>query len=192
MIAVRHQPSSALEVDKSSTSTTKRSKRTRRESANSITIEELSTHDQGYEADVEVIRPDNYEENESDIETRDNDTPRRKFRTEDEELAARMQQLGNDESSTDSPHTPVAMSGRKRRSLHKESSTHRSGPYSELEITEMMDDGQGDPPSKRRRKNRPSNLPSRSHPTTPQSTTSSTPTREQTSTTDVQDMMDTT
>lgn len=181
----------AYGADKSSTSTTKRSKRVRRESTSSITIEELASHDQGYEADVEVIRPDYYEENESDIDAGASETPKRRFRDEDEELAARMQQLGNDESSTDSPHTPVTMSGRKRRSLHKESSTHRSGRYSAIEITEMVDDdAQEDPPFKRRRKNRLSNLATRSSADTPQSTTASTPDREQTSTTDVQDLMD--
>lgn len=188
--AVAAAAAAAYGTDKSSTTTTKRSKRVRRESTSSITIEELASHDQGYEADVEVIRPDYYEENESDIDAGASETPKRRFRDEDEELAARMQQLGNDESSTDSPHTPVTISGRKRRSLHKESSTHRSGRYSAIEITEMVDDDAQDPPFKRRRKNGLSNLATRSSADTPQSTTASTPDREQTSTTDVQDLMD--
>lgn len=125
----------------------RRAKRGRKESSGDILIEELFPDDMGYDADVEALQPDNYEEAES--ETEDAELPRRKFHSIDEELAARMKHLGRDDSGTSTPQTPVKPRGRKRRSLHEEVMQTRKGGSSDLEVIEIFDKSNPSPPRKR-------------------------------------------
>ena len=67
-------------------------KRSRQLSKGELSIEELSQDDVGYDADVEVLRPDQYEEPDSDLEQ---DTkPIKCIATIDEEITRGMRHLG--------------------------------------------------------------------------------------------------
>lgn len=131
----------------------RRRKRLRNDSSSEISIEELLPDDMGYDGDVEALHPDGYEEPESESESVV--TPKRKFHSIDDELAARMKHLGSDRSGTNSPMvTPYSMRGRKRRSLHEDLHSMASNEPSELEVLEVpaMDDVAKSPPKKRRRR----------------------------------------
>lgn len=131
----------------------RRSKRVGKESSEGISIEELFPDDMAYDADVEAVQPDLYEDAESDTES--TATPKRKFHTIDEELAARMKQLGHDCSGTSTPQTPTTARGRKRRGLHEEAVQTRKGPHSDLEVVEIIDKSNPSPPPKRTKRARP-------------------------------------
>lgn len=128
-------------------------KRLRHDSSSEFSVEELFPDEMGYDADIEALHPDTYEEPDSDVEQ--SDTPRRKkFFSIDEELAARMKNLGSERSGTNSPQTPYIGRGRKRRSLHEEVYHTRLGHSSDLEITEVLERPRShtSPPRKRRRR----------------------------------------
>ena len=130
----------------------RRGKRLRKDSSSEFSIEELFPDDMGYDADNEALRPDGYEEVDSDIEQ--SHTPKRKFFSVDEELAARMKHLGSERSGTDSPLTPSTTRGRKRRSLHEEILHSKLGRSSDLEVTEVLERARSNPspPKKRLRR----------------------------------------
>ncbi|KAJ9655933.1 hypothetical protein H2198_005281 [Neophaeococcomyces mojaviensis] len=139
----------------------RRSKRLRKESSSEISIEELSPDDMGYDADVEALQPDQYEE--ADSEPEETSTPKKKFPSIDEELSARMKHLGKNTSGTNSPYDGNSMRGRKRRIVHQNSNSdqlgHGHAPTSELEVMEILDRSAISPPAKRRRKrSRPGSL----------------------------------
>lgn len=129
--------------------------RLRKDSSSEISIEELLPDDMGYDADVEAIHPDAYEEPESEAEI--SRTPKRKFHSIDDELAARMKHLGSEKSGTNSPMTPSSIRGRKRRSLHDDLAHAESNEPSELEVMEVpaADRSAKSPPKKRRRRSKP-------------------------------------
>ena len=131
----------------------RRSKRLRKDSSSELSVEELLPDDMGYDADVEALHPDVYEEPDSDDES--TATPKRKFHTIDEELAARMKQLGHERSGTNSPQTSTTTRGRKRRSLHEEVLQTRKGRMSDLEVVEIVERSNPSPPNKRRKRSRP-------------------------------------
>lgn len=133
----------------------RRRKRLRNDSSSEISVEELCPDDMGYDGDVEALHPDGYEEPESETEV--SVTPKRKFHSIDDELAARMKHLGSDRSGTNSPMTPGTMRGRKRRSLHEDVPLTASNVHSDLEILEVptVDHAAKSPPKKRRRRSKP-------------------------------------
>ena len=132
----------------------RRNKRLRQESSDEISIEELFPDDMGYDADVEALQPDQYEEAESEPE--DTGTPRKKFPSIDEDLAARMKHLGNSASEAHNPTGPDSTRGRKRRLVQQDDNSDELGPghaaTSELEVMEVLDRSARSPPAKRRRK----------------------------------------
>ncbi|KAK5937485.1 hypothetical protein PMZ80_010103 [Knufia obscura] len=134
----------------------RRSKRLRKDSSSELSIEELLPDDMGYDADVEALHPDIYEEPESDTESIA--TPKRKFHTIDEELAARMKHLGHERSGTNSPQKATSARGRKRRILHEEVVQSRRGRTSDLEVVELVERSNTSPPKKRMKRSRPSSL----------------------------------
>lgn len=135
--------------------TIRRRGRTRKDSSSEISVEELLPDDMGYDADIEALHPDAYEEPESEVETAS--TPKRKFHSIDDELAARMKHLGSERSGTNSPMTPLSMRGRKRRSLHDDLAPVGSNEPSDLEVMEVptVDCSAKSPPKKRRRRSKP-------------------------------------
>jgi len=138
----------------------RRSKRLRKDSSGELSIEELFPDDMGYDADVEALHPDVYEEPESDTESAA--TPKRKFHTIDDELASRMKHLGHERSRTNSPQTPTNNRGRKRRSLHEEVMQSRRGRTSDLEVVELVERSNASPPKKKMKPTRPSTSSHRS------------------------------
>lgn len=133
----------------------RRRSKLRKDSSSEISIEELLPDDMGYDADIEALHPDAYEEPESEAEV--SRTPKRKFHSIDDELAARMKHLGSEKSGTNSPMTPSSIRGRKRRSLHDEFAPVESNEPSELEVMEVpvADRAAKSPPKKRRRRSKP-------------------------------------
>lgn len=142
---------STLELEKQ---VRRRRKRLRNESPSEMLIEELGPDDMGYDGDIEALHPDGYEEPESETEAVV--TPKRKFHSIDDELAARMKHLGSDRSGTNSPMTPGSMRGIKRRVLHEDFPPMGSNENSEFEVMEVpaADHAAKSPPKKRRRKSR--------------------------------------
>lgn len=138
----------------------RRSKRLRKGSSGELSIEELLPDDMGYDADVEAVHPDGYEEPESDTESAA--TPKRKLHPIDDELAARMKHLGHERSGTNSPQTSTNSRGRKRRSLHEEVMQSRRGRASDLEVVELVERSNVSPPKKKIKPNRPSTSSHRS------------------------------
>jgi hypothetical protein len=113
-------------------------------------VEELSPDDMGYDGDVEVVRPDVYEEAESDFE--DNKVPRRLYDTDDD-LARHLRGLSCEAKPRGSPQPGDGERGRKRRST--EMNPRANSPLyrtTEIEISEIVDDQTEQPPTKRRRK----------------------------------------
>jgi len=116
----------------------RRSKRLRKESSGELSIEELFPDDMAYDADVEALYPDIYEEPESD--TGSAATPHRKLQNIDEELAARMKHLGHERSGTSSPQASATTRGQKRRSLHEEVIQSGSGKVHGVEVVRSWRD----------------------------------------------------
>ena len=132
----------------------RRSKRLRKESSGELSIEELFPDDMAFDADVEALYPDIYEEPESD--TGSAATPHRKLQNIDEELAARMKHLGHERSGTSSPQASATTRGQKRRSLHEEVIQSGSGKVHGVEVVEIVERSNVSPPKKRIKRNRSS------------------------------------
>lgn len=131
-----------------------RGKRPRRESSDELYVEELSPDDIGYDADAEVLRPDQYEEIDSDFE--DDKTLPNRWPSTDEELARKLGLLACDPEPTESSHPDENEAGRKRRSKEMENETPPTREaHADFEVTEMVDGQAEQRPTKKRRK-RPS------------------------------------
>lgn len=134
----------------------RRGKRLRRESTNELLVEEVTSDDMGYDGDVEVLRPDNCEEVESDFE----DTqPQKRLEWPDpeEELARKLTGLRCDPPSPNSSKPDPADRGTKRESvaMDYEDTRTRSRPHvtkPELEVSELFEGQVEQPPQKRRKK----------------------------------------
>lgn len=128
-------------------------KRPRRESSDDYSVEEISPDDMGYDGDIEVLRPDQYEEPDSDIE--DDHALRRLWPDTDDELASRFSKLRR-LSSERQPRTDRqdhVDRGRKR--LSREMDDEEEGPpvgHTEIEVSELVDGQAEQPPLKRRKK----------------------------------------
>ncbi|KEF62928.1 uncharacterized protein A1O9_00902 [Exophiala aquamarina CBS 119918] len=107
----------------------------------------------GYEGDGEVLRPDHYEEIDSDFE--DDRNVRQQWPDTDEELARKLGLLVCDPEHGDSPWDDDAEHGKKRRSKEMESEMPSQGVHSDLEISELVE-GQPDHRPARKRRKRPS------------------------------------
>lgn len=130
-----------------------RGKRHRRESSSELYVEELSPDDMGYDGDVEVLRPDHYEEIDSDFE--DDRNVRHQWPDTDEELARKLRMLACDPEHGDSSRLDESEHGKKRRSKEMESEMPAQGAHIDFEVSEMVDDQTEQRPTKKRRK-RPS------------------------------------
>jgi hypothetical protein len=147
-----------LESPPVSPKTVRHGKRSRQSSREKVTLGELSLDDIGYDGDVEVVRPDEVEEPES--ETEDEVGLRGLLRwpdtDHDEELARKMKRLGwksrdSDQRSTKSLERP----GEKRLSHEVDpSNLNQHGKRTEFEVSELVDGGRQQPHAKRRKGSR--------------------------------------
>ncbi|KPI40241.1 uncharacterized protein AB675_7788 [Cyphellophora attinorum] len=85
--------------------TVRQPKRSRQLSQSELVVEELAQDDLGYDADVEVLRPDQYEEAESDFE--DDTRAVKSITAIDEEITRGMRQLGWRQTQPTVPTEPV-------------------------------------------------------------------------------------
>jgi hypothetical protein len=131
-----------------------RGKRPRRESSGELYVEELSPDDMGYDGDVEILRPDHYEEIDSDFE--DDKTGQNQWPDTDEELARKLRLLACGPEFVDSSRPEDSEHGKKRRSKEMENETPPArGAHTDFEVSEMVDGQTEQRPTKKRRK-RPS------------------------------------
>ncbi|EXJ95750.1 hypothetical protein A1O1_00874 [Capronia coronata CBS 617.96] len=132
-----------------------------RHSSDRLSIEELSPDDMGYDGDVEVLHPDQYEEPESEFE-RDSGNGNALLKVKvkvwpdtDDELAGRLRRLSCEPHGPRSPGRDDSDRGRKRRSKEMDvDSDHHSplGKRTVIEVSELVDAKTNQPPLKRRRK----------------------------------------
>ncbi|KAJ9499544.1 hypothetical protein H2202_005127 [Exophiala xenobiotica] len=129
-------------------------------SDNELQIEEISPDDMAYDGDTEVLRPDQYEEAESDFG--DDRALRRLWPDTDDELAGRLRRLSCD-ARTRSPRRQYdGTHGQKRRS--KDIDFEQETPprkRTEIEVSELVDGRTEQRPIKRRKKQTPK--PSMAH-----------------------------
>jgi hypothetical protein len=124
-------------------------KRPRRESSDGFSVEEISPDDMGYDGDIEVLHPDQYEELESEFE---DEALKKLWPDTDDELASRLRRLSC-ERQPKSAHREDADRGRKR--LSAEMDEEEESPAldrTEIEVSELVDGQAAQPPMKRRRK----------------------------------------
>src|SRR5436305_2864312 len=132
----------------------------RRSSSDNITVEELSDDDYGYDGDIEVFRPDEYEEADSDtggvvsppILQQDSSYWQTK-------LSEKLTALNCNSDTNESQHNIDRPPSRKRRSREtaKEVGHGRAARdmSTSFEVMELVDgSGVGPPPKRRRRKSR--------------------------------------
>lgn len=132
----------------------KKSRPPRRDSIDQLSIEELSPDDMGYDGDVEILHPDQYEEPESDFED-GNKAVWKVWPDLDDELAGRLRRLSYDPQIPE-PQTPSrdgSDRGRKRRSREMEGGCQSPlDRHTVIEVSEMVDAKTGQPSLKRRKK----------------------------------------
>lgn len=129
----------------------KKGKRARRRSSDEFYVEEISADDMGYDGDSEVLRPDQYEEAESDFE--DDKALKRLWPDTDDELAGKLRRLSCLRNSVSSPRREDSDRGRKRRSKEMDTDDPNSrAPRTEIEISELIDGHTEQPPMKKRKK----------------------------------------
>ena len=125
-------------------------KRPRRESSDGYSIEEIFPDDIGYDGDVEVLRPDQYEEPESEFE--DDQALKRLWPDTDEELASRLRRLSCERQSRNAPRD-VPQRGQKRRSTEMEADEESPSLFlTEIEVSEVVEAQQPAQPLTKRRK----------------------------------------
>ena len=127
--------------------TIRRPKRSRQSSKSEISVQELSQDDQdGYDADIEVLRPDQYEEPETES---DDDKPNARLIPDlDEEITRRMRQLGWRQ-----PSARLQTIGHGQGSETLDSSPlNRYGKRPEFDVAELFDPQNQAHPAKRRKK----------------------------------------
>lgn len=138
--------------------TVRHGKRSRQSSKDEVSVGELSQEDIGYDGDVEVVRPDEVEEPESESADDDSgfDLRRLLWPDADQELADKMKRLdwrskdedGHDARSLEKP-------GTKRLSKEADASPlNQHGKRTEIEISDMGDANQKQPYAKRRKDTR--------------------------------------
>src|SRR2546423_8629550 len=129
----------------------------RRRSSNNITIEELSDDEYAYDGDIEVVRPDQYED--VDSETEGINSP--PILCQDpsywqNRLAEKLTALSCNSDTNESQENTDRAAGRKRRSREQapESGAVKGARdvSTNLEIVELVDNFGAAPPAKRRRR----------------------------------------
>ena len=144
-----------LESPPVSPKTVRHGKRSRQSSMGEISAGNLSQEDVGYDGDIEVIRPDEVEEpeTESDDDDSTSDLRRLLWPDADEELAAKMKRLGwrtKDEDDRGSKY--LEKPGTKRLSKETDPShLNQHGKRSDFEISEMAEASHRTPLAKRRK-----------------------------------------
>ncbi|EXJ59982.1 hypothetical protein A1O7_04130 [Cladophialophora yegresii CBS 114405] len=124
-------------------------KRPRRESSDGFSVEEISPDDMGYDGDIEVLHPDQYEEPESEFE---DEALKKLWPDTDEELASRLRRLSC-ERQPKSAHRGDYDRGQKRRSTEMDDEDESPTlNRTEIEVSELVDGQAAQPPMKRRRK----------------------------------------
>ncbi|KAK5057491.1 hypothetical protein LTR84_011491 [Exophiala bonariae] len=128
-----------------------RGKRPRRESSDELYIEELSPDDIGYDGDAEVLRPDEYEDVDSDFEDEKHAT--KVWPSTEEELARQLELLACGPEITGSSRLDEGDVNKKRRSKEMEhESLSANGGHADFEVSEMVDGQAEQRPIKKRRK----------------------------------------
>ncbi len=123
-------------------------KRPCRESSDDFSIEEISADDMGYDGDVEVLHPDQYEEPESDFE--DHQALNKLWPDTDDELASKLRRLSC-ERGPKVAQREVIDRGRKRLSKEMDEEEKPTAGRTEFEVSEIVDGQAAQPPAKRRR-----------------------------------------
>ncbi|OCT47781.1 hypothetical protein CLCR_03701 [Cladophialophora carrionii] len=127
-------------------------KRPRRESSDGFSVEEISPDDMGYDGDIEVLHPDQYEEPESEFE---DEALKKLWPDTDDELASRLRRLSCERQPKSAHRGDYADDrGRKRLSTEMDDDEDESAALdaTEIEISELVDGQAAQPPMKRRRK----------------------------------------
>ncbi|ETI25191.1 hypothetical protein G647_04564 [Cladophialophora carrionii CBS 160.54] len=127
-------------------------KRPRRESSDGFSVEEMSPDDMGYDGDIEVLHPDQYEEPESEFE---DEALKKLWPDTDDELASRLRRLSCERQPKSAHRGDYAYDrGRKRLSTEMDDDEDESPALdaTEIEISELVDGHAAQPPMKRRRK----------------------------------------
>lgn len=121
-------------------------KRSRQSSKSELSVQELSQDDQGYDGDVEVIRPDQYEE--PDTESDDEKSPCRTIPDIDEEITRGMRRLGWQQSASRLQTSGHSLG---QRSDVESSPLNRFGKRTEFNVSEPADAHSQARPAKRRK-----------------------------------------
>lgn len=126
--------------------TIRHSKRSRQSSKSEVSVQELGQDDQGYDGDVEIIQPDQYEEPET--ESDDEKAPCRAIPDIDEEITRGMRRLGWQQ-----PTTRLQTNGHRveQRSDIESSPLNRYGKRTEFNVAEVADTHNQARPAKRRK-----------------------------------------
>ncbi|KIW28237.1 uncharacterized protein PV07_07916 [Cladophialophora immunda] len=134
-----------------------RRKRPRRESSDGYSVEEISADDIGYDGDIEVLLPDQYEEPDSDFE--DPKALRRLWPDTDDELATKLRRLSCDPHPLRHARRDDGERGRKRMSREMDDEEGEVPlKHTEIEVSELVD-GHAEQPPPKRRKNKNSKPP---------------------------------
>ena len=134
-----------LESPPVSPKTVRHGKRSRQSSKGSVSLGEISQEDTGYDGDVEVVRPDEVEELESEDEHDGSGVGLRSLlwpdTVTDEDLAARMKKLGwRSKEKEDRSSRSLERPGAKRLSRDADPShLNQHGKRTEIEISELLD-----------------------------------------------------
>jgi hypothetical protein len=129
----------------------------RRRSSNSITVEELSEDDHAYDGDIEVVRPDQYEEADSDAGDLDSPPVIHQDSTYwQSRLAEKLTALNCNSDTNESQDNTDRPPSRKRRP-HGQATDAGAGKATRristsLEVVELADGSDAAPPAKRRRR----------------------------------------
>jgi hypothetical protein len=120
-----------------------------------VQIEELSKEDMGYDADVEIVKPDQYEEPESETDGEEENAGQDSEAMENQ-LAVRLRKLSCDidHQEQEQQRSPVG-DGRSRKRMSKEMQGDPGSSQlhlSDFEVTELIDELEHGPPAKRRQR----------------------------------------
>jgi len=118
-----------------------------------VEIEELSEDDMGYDGDIEIVRPDGYEDAESETDVEREPTHQNSVSPEDQ-LALKLRKLHCDMDQKENDSPSGRERSKKRRSKEMQGETLMRSPrldQSDIEITELVNDLEEGPPPKRRR-----------------------------------------
>ena len=149
-----------LESPPISPKTVRHVKRSRQSSKGEVSVGELSQEDTGYDGDIEVVRPDEVEEPESESEDDDSGLGLKRllrpWSDTDQELASKMKRLGwmsqpKKEARGNSLERPGA------KQLSKEvdfSHLNQHGKRMEIDVSELVDGHHKAPVAKRRKDSR--------------------------------------